>query len=121
MLRRNVVIFSFVMVIIVMFGCSQSQQKSPDFSYTPPNATDTNWINGIFIHEPGFLIAGPIKAQTKSDFAVGRKAIFSDGTVRTIIKVKEITGNLIVIVDGAKLDGNVVGYPKTIKITDAGR
>ena len=125
MFNRNVVacIFSVVFLLVVVGGCEQktdmSQTPTKPVSYTPPNYsdTDTMFVNGILNHSPGFLVTGPIKAQTKNDFAVGRKATFSDGTVRTIVKIEENTGNLIVHVDGAPLDGNVVGYPKEIKIT----
>lgn len=121
MFNRNVVACILLLVIfIVVSGCNQNGQKQ-DVSYTPPNITDQNWVKGILISEPGFLVAGPINEQTKINFAVGRKATFADGTVRTIIKLEDNTGNLIVHVDGAKLDGNVVGAPKEIKITDGAK
>jgi len=33
--------------------------------------------------------------------------------------LKENQGSLLVIFNGKPLDGNVVGYPKEIKVTDA--
>jgi len=89
-------------------------------SYTPQNHTDENWVKGIArTWATAFFIPGPIKEQTKNDFAVGRKATFADGTVRTIVKQEMRNGdNLIVFLDGVPLDGNVVGYPKEIKVTD---
>lgn len=117
MLKRNVVACFLAIFLVVVSGCSQKT----DVSYTPPNHTDQNWVKGILIHTPGFLIVNPIKEQTKNNFAVGRKVTFSDGSVRTIVKLQETAGGLIVFVDGAPLDGNVVGYPKEIKITDAGK
>jgi endoglucanase len=117
MFNRNVVACIFLAVLLVVVGgCSQKT----DVSYTPPNYTDDNFFKGICRNPPaGFAILGPIQAQTKNNFAVGRKATFSDGTVRKIVKVEDNNGNLIVFVDGAPLDGNAVGYPKEIKITDA--
>ncbi len=89
-------------------------------SYTPPNCSDKNWVNGIAkVWASAFLVSAPIQEQTKRDFAVGRKAKFSDGTVRTIVKQEMNAGNLIVYVDGVPLDGNTVGHPKEIKISDS--
>jgi endoglucanase len=119
MFNRNVVACVILGVFLVVIGGCVEQKT--DVSYTPPNHTDQNWVKGILIHTPGFLIAAPIKEQTKNNFAVGRKVTFSDGTVRTIAKVEENSGNLIVFVDGAPLDGNVVGYPKMIVVTDAAK
>ena len=116
MFNRNVVACIFLAVfLVVVGGCEQKTSVS----YTPPNHTDDNFINGIKRNPPaGFLILGPIQAQTKNNFAVGRKVTFSDGTVRKIVKIEDNNGNLIVFVDGAQLDGNAVGYPKEIKVTD---
>jgi len=122
MFNRNVVACILLLIFfIVIGGCSQNSQKQ-DVSYTPPNYTDANWVNGILRNpSSGFLIVAPIKEQTRKDFALGRKATFADGIVRTIVKLEDNLGNLIVHVDGAPLDGNVVGYPKEIKVTDAGK
>ena len=91
-------------------------------SYTPPNHTDQNWVKGIAKKwATAFFIVGPVKEQTKNDFAVGRKVTFSDGTVRTIVKLEQNAGNLIVFLDGTSLDGNVVGYPKEIKVTNVAK
>jgi SAM-dependent methyltransferase len=82
-------------------------------SYTPPNHTDKSWVKGIAkTWATAFFVVGPVKEQKKNDFAVGRKVTFSDGTVRTIVKLEQNAGDLIVFLDGAPLDGNVVGYPK---------
>ena len=119
MFNRNVGACIFLAVFLVAVG--GCEQKT-GVSYTPTNHTDGNWVKGIAkTWAAAFFVVGPIKAQTKNDFAVGRKATFSDGTVRTIVKIEENTGNLIVHVDGAPLDGNVVGYPKKIKITDSAK
>jgi hypothetical protein len=88
-------------------------------SYTLPNYTDANFAKGICLHAPAFLVLGPITAQAKNDFAVGRIATFSDGTVRKIVKIEENNGTLIVFVDDALPVGNVVGYPNKVNITDA--
>ena len=119
MFNRNGVACIFLAVLLV--GVGGCEQKT-GVSYTPANHTDENWVKGIAkTWAAAFFVVGPVNEQTKNDFAVGRKATFSDGTVRTIVKIEENTGNLIVHVDGAPLDGNVVGYPKKIKITDGAK
>ena len=118
MFKRGVVVCSILaMFLIIAGGCGE--QKT-DSSYALQNFSDENWVNGVAkTWAAAFFVPGPIKEETKNFFAVGGKATFSDGTVRTIVKLQENTGNLIVVVDGAPLDGNVVGYPKEIKVTDA--
>jgi hypothetical protein len=59
-----------------------------------------------------------LSERTKINFAVGRKVTFSDGTVRTIVKLQETAGSLIVYVDGVPLDGTQVGYPKKIMVSE---
>jgi hypothetical protein len=119
MFNRNVVACIFLAVfLVVVGGCEQKT----GLSYTPPNHTDENWVNGIAkTWAAAFFIPGPIKEQTKNNFAIGRKVTFSDGTVRKIFKIEENQGNLIVYVDGAPLGGGVVGYPKEIQINDGAK
>lgn len=119
MFNRNV--FACIFLAVFLVGVGGCEQKT-GVSYTPTNHSDENWVKGIAkTWAAAFFVPGPIKAQTKNDFTVGRKATFFDGTVRTIVKVEENQGNIIVYVDGAPLDGNVVGYPKEIKITDGSK
>ena len=109
--RINYSIGSFVVA-----GCDQKI----GVSYTPPNHTDENWVKGIAKKwAAAFFVKDSI--QAKNDFAVGKKVTFSDGTFRTIVNLEQNAGNLIVFLDGAPLDGNVVGYPKEIKVTDAAK
>ena len=108
MFNRNVVACIFLAVFLVVIGgCGQKT----GVSYTLPNHTDENWVNGIAKKwATAFFVKDSI--QAKSDFAVGKKVTFSDGTVRIIVRQKENDGSLIVFLDGTPLDGNVVGYPK---------
>jgi len=81
------------------------------------NYTDDNWVKGIAKNwATAFFVQDSLKA--KSDFAIGRKVTFADGTTRSIIQLKENAGSLIVYLDGAPLDGNTIGYPKEIKVSD---
>jgi len=84
-------------------------------SYTPHNYTDHNWVKGIAnTWAAAFFVDNSI--QAKSDFAVGKKVTFANGTVRTIIEQKENASGLIVFLDGAPLDGNVVGHPHKLTV-----
>jgi endoglucanase len=116
MFNRNVIGCIFLAAFLVVGGCSQKT----GVSYTPANSTDENWVNGVArAWATAFIVTDSI--QAKSDFAVGKKVTFSDGTVRTIVRQKENAGSLIVFLDGAPLDGKVVGYPNKIKVTDAAK
>jgi endoglucanase len=91
-----------------------------DVPYTITNYTDGNWVKGIATTwAAAFFVKD--SPETKSDFAVGKKVTFADGSVRTIVQQKENAGGLIIFLDGAPLDGNVVGYPKEIKVTDTAK
>jgi endoglucanase len=116
MFNRIIIAGILLALCLVFGGCDQKTAPS----YTPANANDQNWVNGIAnAWTAGFLVKDA--AAARNDLRVGSKVTFSDGTVRTIVKLKELDGALIVFLDGAPLDGNMVGYPKTVKITDAVR
>jgi radical SAM superfamily enzyme YgiQ (UPF0313 family) len=100
-------------VAIRTAGCS----ASPCVSCQPQNCTDDNWVKGIARNwAAAFFIRDSLKA--KSDFAIGRNVAFADGTSRRIIQLKENNGSLIVYLEGSPLDGNKVGYPKEIKVSE---
>jgi endoglucanase len=89
-----------------------------DVPYSITNYTDENWVKGIATTwAAAFFVRD--SPEAKRDFAVGKKVTFADGSVRTIVQQKENAGDLILFLDGAPLDGNMVGYPKELKITDA--
>jgi len=116
MFNRNAIVFIFLAVFLVMVGCSQKI----DVSYNLLNITDNNWVKGIATKNftgTGFIIEN--STQARSDFAVDNKVTFSDGTIRTIVKQLEYGNTLIVFLDGTRLDGNLVGYPNTIKVKAA--
>jgi endoglucanase len=105
-------------VFLVVGGCSQKVEQKIDVSYNLINMTDSNWVKGIATTHflgTGFIIN--YSTQATSDFAIGNKVTFSDGTVRTIVKQLKYGNALIVFLDGTRLDGNLVGYPNTIKVT----
>lgn len=113
MFNRIVIAGICLAASFVVAGCSQR----PDASYTPTNRSDQNWVNGIARNwSAAFFVKN--SAEAKNDLAVGRYVIFSDGTVRRIVGQKENKRSLIVFLDGTPLDGNVVGYPKVMTVTD---
>jgi hypothetical protein len=121
MFNRNAIVFIFLAVFLVVGGCSQKVEQKIDGSYNLVNITDNNWVKGITTKNfkgTGLIVED--STQARSDFAVGNKVTFSDGTVRTIVKQWAFGPNLIIFLDGTTLDGNLVGYPKTIKVTASG-
>jgi endoglucanase len=82
---------------------------------TPVNHTDQNWVNGV-AKSWGAAFFVPNPSDAKKVIAVGKRVTFSNGTTRTITSIKENSGALIVNLDGAPLDGNVVGYPNKIAV-----
>jgi hypothetical protein len=120
MFNRNAIVFIFLAVFLVVGGCSQKVEQKIDVSYNLWNVTDINWVKGIATTHfmgTGFVILD--STQATSDFAIGNKVTFSDGTVRTIVKQWKYGKALIVFLDGTRLDGNLVGYPNIIKVKAA--
>ena len=118
MFNRNAIVFIFLVIFLVVGGCSQKVEQKIDVSYNLVNITDSNWVKGIATKNfmaTGFFIED--STQARSDFAVDNKVTFSDGTVRTIISQMKFGKFLIVFLEGTRLDGNLVGYPNTIKVT----
>jgi endoglucanase len=56
----------------------------------------------------------PNSSRAKKEFIAGRNVTFSDGTVRMITNTKEDGASFIVFLDGAPLDGHLVGYPNKL-------
>ena len=82
--------------------------------YTSDNCTDKNWVNGVARNwTTAFFLKYSSAAET--DFAVGKLVLLADGTMRTIQDVRRDNNNLIVLLDGAPLDGRKVGYPHYIR------
>lgn len=79
------------------------------------DCTDGNWVNGIARSwATAFFIFNSFHA--KKELTVGKKITFADGTTREIVSTKETGDSLIVFLDGAPLDGTVVGYPKKFTV-----
>ena len=76
------------------------------------NFTNTDWLNGVWRKSPGFSIAAT--AANQAAFKLGNSVKLADGQVRKITAAYISGSNMSVYLDGAVLDGNAVGYPKTI-------
>jgi endoglucanase len=83
-------------------------------TYSPTNTTNKEWVNGVAREGvAGFYLKNTTEATR--DFAVGKKIIFADGSIRTVKGFQINGGDLIVYLDGSPLNGELVGYPKLIK------
>jgi radical SAM superfamily enzyme YgiQ (UPF0313 family) len=84
-------------------------------SVLPYNCSDENWANGI-ARSWAAAFAVPGSAEAKRMLSPGNAARFIDGCVRRIIDLKENNGDLIVLLEGAPLEGSTVGFPNKIEI-----
>jgi len=76
--------------------------------------TNTDWLNGVFRQKPGFSIAAT--EANKAAFKVGASVKLADGQVRKITVAQVVGSNMSVFVDGAAVDGAVVGAPKSLSV-----
>lgn len=85
-----------------------------------PSHSDENWVNGVakgwgaaffVLNRPGI----------QELLAVGTRVTFSDGTQRLIQSTKVNGDTLIVNLDGVPLDGKVVGYPNSVRVSKSTR
>jgi len=82
--------------------------------------TDENWVNGVARSwAAAFFVVNSSHARSK--LTVGKRITFAGGTARTIVSTKEDGGSLIIFLDGAPLDGTVVGYPQKFTVNPGGK
>jgi anaerobic magnesium-protoporphyrin IX monomethyl ester cyclase len=82
---------------------------------SPLDHTDENWLNGVARSwATAFFVANSTYAR--KELVVGAKITFADGTARKIVNTKEDGSSLMVFLDGAPLDGAIVGYPQKFTI-----
>lgn len=93
---------------------SPNNSIEPD-CYQTSHYTDQNWVNGVATSWATALFL-PSTVYAKSRIVEGRQITFADGATRTIVSAKEDNGSLIVHLDGAPLDGTVVGYPQEFAV-----
>ncbi|EHY79719.1 hypothetical protein PstZobell_20068 [Stutzerimonas stutzeri ATCC 14405 = CCUG 16156] len=78
--------------------------------------TNTDWLNGVWRKSPGFSI--PASEANKAAFKVGASAKLADGQVRKVTQVQIVGANMSVYLEGAAVNGSVVGAPN--KLVTAG-
>jgi endoglucanase len=79
--------------------------------------TNSSWSNGSWRASAGISVAAT--AQNIAAFRVGTQVRLADGQVRTITSVKPASGAMTVFMNGAVLDGALVGYPKKLSVVPA--
>ncbi|MCQ4261963.1 cellulase [Stutzerimonas stutzeri] len=78
--------------------------------------SNTDWLNGVWRKSPGFSI--PANDANKAAFKVGASVKLADGQVRKVTQVQVVGANMSVYLDGAAVNGSVVGAPN--KLSTAG-
>ena len=76
--------------------------------------TNTDWLNGVWRKSPGFSI--PASAANKAAFKVGASAKLADGQVRKVTQVQVVGANMSVYLEGAAVNGSVVGAPNKLSL-----
>lgn len=79
--------------------------------------TNSYWLNGSWRASAGVSVAAT--KQNIAAFRVGTSVRTADGQIRTITSIKPASGALTVFMNGPALDGNVIGYPKRLSISNA--
>jgi endoglucanase len=79
--------------------------------------TNTDWLNGIWRRSAGFSI--PATSANQAAFKVGAQVRLADGQVRRITTSQLVGSNMSIMLDGATIDGNVLGHPKTVSVISA--
>lgn len=78
------------------------------------NYTNEDWVNGLWRKSAGFTVAGT--AANQKSFVVGASVKLADGQVRKIVDAHMSGNNMSVFLEGAALDANKHGFPKTVSV-----
>ncbi|MFC3606225.1 glycoside hydrolase family 5 protein [Stutzerimonas tarimensis] len=81
------------------------------------NFTSTDWLNGIWRKSAGFSIANT--SANRAAFVKGASVRLADGQVRKVTAIYVVGSNISVMLDGATLNGNTVGHPRTVSVVNA--
>ncbi|WP_219920120.1 glycoside hydrolase family 5 protein [Pseudomonas sp. Q2-TVG4-2] len=79
--------------------------------------TNSYWLNGSWRASAGVSVAAT--QQNIAAFRVGTSVRTADGQIRTITSIKPASGALTVFMNGPALDGNVIGYPNRLSVSNA--
>lgn len=115
MFSRALVLAYFLFPAIVIGGIYASQAELRAVpSKSALSLTDENWLNGVSRNGDGFVVED--KRVNIKKYVVGTVVKFSNGELRTIVRVVGSSPYLNVYLDGPALDGSVVGFPQEIEI-----
>ncbi|WP_312483597.1 glycoside hydrolase family 5 protein [Stutzerimonas nitrititolerans] len=76
------------------------------------NFTSSDWLKGTWRASPGVSI--PATASNKAAFKKNGKVKLANGQVRTIKAIYFSGAHMSLMLDGAKLDANTTGHPKSV-------
>jgi len=76
------------------------------------NFTSSDWLKGTWRASPGVSI--PATASNKAAFKKNGKVKLANGQVRTIKAIYFSGAHMSLMLDGAKLDANATGHPKSV-------
>lgn len=77
-----------------------------------------DFSGGIYLGLPGLSVKDT--DANRAAFHKGAKVRFSDGQIRTVSMYYRANGDLTVLLEGAPVDGRLVGYPRTISVSSTG-
>lgn len=78
--------------------------------------TNSYWLNGSWRASAGVSVAAT--QQNIEAFRVGTSVRTADGQIRTVTSIKPASGALTVFMNGPALDGNVIGYPNRLSVSN---
>jgi hypothetical protein len=98
-------------------GQKPKKNKKGEHIYVLTQIQDVNWNNGVSKNAPTSFFLRNNKYVAR-DFVVGSVVEFSDGDKRNVTKTFFNGTDLIITLDGELLDGDKVGYPNKIKVSN---
>ena len=97
-----------------------SNISSPSLTTALNSFNGGDFVNGIYNTSKFSGISVKASAENKAAFHKGAKVRFSDGQVRTIGLIYHSGGNMTVMLDGGAINGQALGYPRTISVNSTG-
>jgi endoglucanase len=77
-----------------------------------------DFLGGIYLSSPGISVQDT--DANRSAFHKGAQVRFANGQIRTVKMVYRFGGNMTVLLDGNQVNGQEVGYPRTISVSSTG-
>ena len=77
-----------------------------------------DFLGGIYLGSPGISVQDT--DANRAAFHKGAQVRFANGQIRTVKMVYRFGGNMTVLLDGNQVNGQEVGYPRTISVSSTG-